>query len=117
MYDDVERAQPILGLLEEGLDVRFARDVRLDGELRPPAPLISLTTPSALPELPAYFTTTAKPSRANRCATARPIPPEAPVTIALRPMTALRGLGRKVAPRRVLRGAFDETRAALMRES
>jgi len=28
----IKPAQPILGLLEEGLDVRFARDVRLDGD-------------------------------------------------------------------------------------
>jgi hypothetical protein len=43
--------------------------------------MISLTAPSALAALPAWFTTTAKPSRASRKAAARPMPHEALVTM------------------------------------
>src|ERR1700674_1141707 len=49
----------------------------------PPADLISLTVSSASLTLPALFTTTERPSDANRLAILRPMPREAPVTIAV----------------------------------
>src|SRR6201995_589656 len=50
---------------------------------RPPLLVISLTTSSALAALPAKLTTTPNPSAARRRAMARPIPRDAPVTIAV----------------------------------
>jgi hypothetical protein len=46
---------------------------------RPPFAAISETTLSAWEELPAWCTTTLKPSDARRRATALPMPPDAPV--------------------------------------
>jgi hypothetical protein len=56
-----------------------------------PASLISVTTDSAFAELPAKCTTIAKPSVASLFATTRPIPPDAPVTIATLSVSFLSG--------------------------
>src|ERR1700727_1925767 len=56
---------------------------------RPPALVISLTTSSALAALPAKLTTTPNPSAARRRAMVRPMPRDAPVTIAVFLMVVL----------------------------
>jgi hypothetical protein len=68
-------------LVEELFDVVGVCDVSLDGDgTGPPALTISLTVSSALAALPAKLT---NPSAASRRAMERPIPREAPVTMAV----------------------------------
>jgi hypothetical protein len=57
--------------------------------VRPPALVISLTTSSALAVLQAKLTITPNPSAARRRAMVRPMPRDAPVTIAVFLMVVL----------------------------
>jgi hypothetical protein len=84
VHNDVNLTVGHERLVEELFDVVGVCDVSLDGDgTGPPALTISLTVSSALAALPAKLTTTPNPSAASRRAMERPIPREAPVTMAV----------------------------------